>query len=219
MKKSLLWLIVIFILLTTYSPNFNFDSNLKFNIKKIEINNNYIIKEEEIEKSLNFLYEKNLFSLDIAQIKNNLLKEEFVASFRIKKIYPDTLKIIIVEKKPIAILFKKKKKFYITEEGDLINFKDIKIYENLSTVFGGAEEFSSLYTNLKYIEFPLKKIKSYYFFESGRWDLILHDETMIKLPVKDYQLSLKNFMKSLSDNNFKNYKIFDYRIKDQLILN
>ena len=62
-------------------------------------------------------------------------------------------------------------------------------------------------------------IKSFYFFESGRWDLILHDDKVIKLPIKNYLFSLKNFMLSKTNSNFDNYKIFDYRIKDQLILN
>ena len=62
-------------------------------------------------------------------------------------------------------------------------------------------------------------IKSFYFFESGRWDLVLHDDKVIKLPIKNYNFYLKNFMLSKDNNIFKNYKIFDYRIKDQLILN
>ena len=62
-------------------------------------------------------------------------------------------------------------------------------------------------------------IKSFYFFESGRWDLILHDDKVIKLPITNYLFSLKNFMLSKTNSNFNNYKIFDYRIKDQLILN
>jgi hypothetical protein len=62
-------------------------------------------------------------------------------------------------------------------------------------------------------------IKSFYFFESGRWDLLMYDDKMIKLPIKDYLVSLKNYMESRNNNNFNNYRIFDYRIKDQLILN
>ena len=62
-------------------------------------------------------------------------------------------------------------------------------------------------------------IRSFYFFESGRWDLIMNDDKVIKLPITNYLSSLKNFMLSKSNNNFNNYKIFDYRIKDQLILN
>ena len=62
-------------------------------------------------------------------------------------------------------------------------------------------------------------VKSFYFFESGRWDLILHDKKVVKLPIKDYLLSLENFMFSKDNSSFNNYKLFDYRIKDQLILN
>ena len=47
----------------------------------------------------------------------------------------------------------------------------------------------------------------------------MYDEKVIKLPIEDYIFSLKNFMISKDNSNFKNYKIFDYRIKDQLILN
>ena len=45
------------------------------------------------------------------------------------------------------------------------------------------------------------------------------DDKVIKLPINDYLTSLKNFMELKKNKNLKNYKIFDYRIKDQLILN
>ena len=54
MKKSFFWLIILFILLTTYSPNFNILKNLKPNIKKIIVENNSIIEIEEIEQKLFF---------------------------------------------------------------------------------------------------------------------------------------------------------------------
>ena len=47
----------------------------------------------------------------------------------------------------------------------------------------------------------------------------MHDDKVIKLPTKNYLSSLENFMLSKDNTNFNNYKIFDYRIKDQLILN
>jgi len=148
-----------------------------------------------------------------------LKSETFIESFSIKKIYPNTLKLIIVEKKPIAILNNKKKKFYISDKGHLISFINIKRYNDLPTVFGNGRNFYSLYQDLQNIKFPLEMIKSFYFFESGRWDLIMNDDKVIKLPITNYLSSLKNFMLSKSNNNFNNYKIFDYRIKDQLILN
>ena len=219
MKKSLLGLIILFILLTTYTPKFNFIINSNLYIQKIKVENNSIIESDEIKKKLSFLYKENLFFLNIKDIEENLKSETFIESFSIKKIYPSTLKLIIVEKIPIAVLQNKKKKFYISDKGDLIDFINIEIYKDLPTVFGNGENFYSLYQDLQNIKFPLKMIKSFYFFESGRWDLILYDDKVIKLPINNYLLSLKNFMFSRDNSNFNNYKIFDYRIKDQLILN
>ena len=219
MKKSLFGLIILFILLTTYTPKFEFILNSNLYIQKIEIENNSIVESDKIKKKLSFLYKENLFFLNLEDIEKNLKNETFIESFSIKKIYPDTLKIIIVEKKPIAILHNKKEKFYISSKGNLINFIDINIYNDLPTVFGDGENFYSLYQDLQNIRFSLDKIKSYYFFESGRWDLVMQDDKVIKLPVEDYLYSLKNFMLSKTNSNFNKYKIFDYRIKDQLILN
>ena len=219
MKKSLLGLIILFILLTTYTPKFNFIINSNLYIQKIKVENNSIIETDEIKEKLSFLYKENLFFLNIKDIEENLKTETFIESFSIKKIYPRTLKLIIVEKIPIAVLQNKKKKFYISDKGDLIDFINIEIYKDLPTVFGNGENFYSLYQDLQNIKFPLKMIKSFYFFESGRWDLILYDDKVIKLPINNYLLSLKNFMFSRDNSNFNNYKIFDYRIKDQLILN
>jgi len=219
MKKSFFGLIILFIFLTTYTPKFHFIIGSDFSIQKIKIAGNSILNSDKIVKKLNFLYEENLFFLDFKDIEENLKSETFIESFSLKKIYPNTLKIIITEKEPIAVLQNKKKKFYISDKGDFIDFQDIEIYRNLPTVFGNGKFFYSLYQDLKNIKFPLETIKSFYFFESGRWDLVTYDDKMIKLPIKDYLVSLKNYMESKNNSNFNNYRIFDYRIKDQLILN
>ena len=117
MKKSLFGLIILFIFLTTYTPKFNFILESNFHIQNIEIENNSIVETDEIKKRLSFLYKENLFFLDHKEIERNLKKETFIESFSIKKIYPNTLKIIIVEKIPIAILHYKKGKFYISNKG------------------------------------------------------------------------------------------------------
>ena len=219
MKKSLFGLIILFIFLTTYTPKSNFIFNSNLYIKKIDIENNSALKTDAIKSKLNFLYRENLFFLNIKDIEENLKNETLIESFSIKKIYPNTLKLTIFEKKPIAVLQNKKKKFFVSDKGDLIDFKNLEMYNDLPIVFGNGENFYSLYQDLKNIKFPIEMIKTFYFFESGRWDRVMYDDKIIKLPIKNYIFSLKNFMLSKDNNNFENYKIFDYRIKDQLILN
>ena len=48
--------------------------------------------------------------------------------------------------------------------------------------------------------------------------MITKKKQTIKLPVKNYEISLKNFVTIENQNNFKKYKLFDYRINYQLIL-
>jgi cell division septal protein FtsQ len=219
MKKSLFWLLIFFVFFTTYKPKSSFIQNSKLNIHEIIIENNSVLDANEIKQNLTALYEKSLFFLNIEDIEIKLKNINLIESFSVKKIYPRTLKIIIIEKEPIAILQNKKKKFYITNKGDVIGFRNLDIYNNLPIVLGNGNNFYSLYKNLESIKFPLEEIKSFYFFESGRWDLIMHDNKVLKLPINNYLYSLENFMKSINDNKFDTYKIFDYRIKNQIILN
>ena len=190
----------------------------KFNIKEIIIENNVLLSEKDIKRSLSSIYDKNLLFLKNKEIEEKIIQNSFIDSFNIKKKYPNTLKIKIFEKKPIAILFNKKKKFYLSEKIDLIDFYELQNYKNLPYVFGNKDDFSIFYKNLKKINFPFIMIKKYTFYKTNRWDLETMDNKVIKLPVTNYTSSLKNYLNLKEKKEFKNYKVFDYRIRNQLIL-
>jgi cell division protein FtsQ len=217
MKKKIVIALILLIILSTYKPEKLFLSS-KFKIEQIKIENNSILKERDIKKNLAHLYEKNIFIIDYQNILNILKKNTFIESFEIKKIYPNKIIIKIYEKKPIAILEYKKQKFYINQKIDLIDFVDLEEYRELPIVFGNKDYFKLLYTNLKKIDFPLDIIKKYYLYESKRWDLEVVNKIIIKLPVENYIKSLKNFMYLMNEKNFEEFKLFDYRINNQLIL-
>ena len=217
MKNKVLIALTLLTLLSTISLNQKIVLS-KFKLNKIEIENTFLLKEKEIQKILSPIKGKNLIFLSYSEIKRELKKNDFIESFSIKKKYPDTLKIKIIEKKPIAILLNKKNKFYISDKIDLIKFKDIKKFNNLPYVLGNKDEFKILYINLKKIEFPLNSIQKFILFDSKRWDLETKDKKIIKLPKKNYNKSLENFLSLRNKNNFKKYIVFDYRIENQLIL-
>ena len=218
MKKRFFIALFLLIILSTYNftLNPNFIPNL--NIKKIIVKNNEIINDDEIRKKLSFLYETNILFTDLDIIEKKLKKIDLIESFKIKKVYPNEIQITIREKKPIAIIQNKKKKKYFTSTGDLIDFIDLKRFENLPLVYGDKESFEDIHNNLKSLNFPITKIKKFYLFESKRWDLLTTKNQLIKLPIENYDKSLVNFMTLKDKINFNTYKIFDYRIKDQLIL-
>ncbi len=218
MKKRLLIALVLFLLLSTYNIQNNISLLSGLNIKKITITNNEIINEAQIKSKLSFLYEKNLFLLNTRKIENKFAELDFIDSFKIKKIYPKELNIEIYEKKPIAIIQNKKEKKLYTNKGEIIEFKDIKKFENLPLVFGDHKKFTLFYRTLKNINYPINEINTFFLFGSNRWDMVTKKNQTIKLPLKNYKKSLKNFIDIKDQNNFEKYKIFDYRINDQLIL-
>ena len=218
MKKRLIIGLLILFLFSTYNIKFNKNYLTNLKIKNITIENNKIIKETEIKEKLVFLYETNFFFLRTKNIEKKLKEIQFIESYQVKKIYPNNLRIKIIEKKPIAIIQRAKQKKYITARGDLIDFRDIKKFRDLPIVFGDQKSFSNFYLNLQNINFPFEEIKTFYLFESKRWDLLTLKNQLIKLPINNYNKSLLNFIYLKDQDIFEKYKIFDYRIKGQLIL-
>ena len=217
MKKQLVIAFILFTLLTTIT----FKEKIiisQLNIKEIIVENNSLVKKKDVKKLLTSIYNKNLIFLDNKEIEKALTQNSFIETFEVKKKYPQTLKIRIFEKKPIAILLNKKNKFYLSDKIELIEFKNIKKYQDLPYVFGNRDEFKIFYNNLKKINFPFDLINKYTLYETKRWDLETTDKIVIKLNSKNYQKNIKNYLDSRSKQNFKKYKIFDYRIDNQLIL-
>lgn len=217
MKSRFIIALVLLILLSTITPQGkNFMSF--FNLKEIKVENNSTLSDIDIRKLLAPIYDKNLIFLDTLQIEKLLYQSNLIKGFDIKKKYPNVLTVNIYEKKPIAILQIKKKKFYLSEEIELIKFNSFHNYENLPYVFGNQEDFKNFYKDLNKIDFPINLIKKYILYDSNRWDLETIDKKIIKLPTKNYLKSLKNFQNLRDKKEFIKHKIFDYRINNQLIL-
>ena len=109
MKKQLVIAFILFTLLTTITLKEKIIIS-QLNIKEIIVENNSLVKKKDIKKLLFPIYNKNIIFLDNKEIEKALTQNSFIETFDVKKKYPQTLKIRIFEKKPIAILLNKKKK-------------------------------------------------------------------------------------------------------------
>ena len=119
MKKRSVIAVALLILFSTITSQKKFYTS-KFNLKEVQIENNSILKERDLKKLLIPLYDRNLIFLSYSEIEEALMQNDFIESFKVKKKYPQTLNIKIFEKKPIAIVFHKKKNFYLSEKIELI---------------------------------------------------------------------------------------------------
>ena len=218
MKNRPILGIALLILFSTFISQKNFTFN-KFKIQEIQIENNNILEDQELRKFFSFLYNKNIIFLNSYELKKKLNQKSFIKEIKIKKIFPNKLVIRVFEKKPIAILIdKNKKKFYLGSKIDLIEYREIFKYKNLPVVLGDQKSFKMLFNNLIKINFPTEQISSYRYYKLNRWDIEMRNKKILKLPKKDYTEGLINFMSIKDKTNFEKYKIFDYRLNDQLIL-
>ena len=180
MKKRIVIAIALLIIFSTITAHLKIEIT-KFNLKKIQIKNNSILNEKDIKELLIPLYEKNLIFLSYSEIEKALMQNSFIESFNIRKKYPQSLHIEIFEKQPVAILFNKKEKFYLSDKSELIKFiKDPK-FKDLPYVIGEPKKFKILFETLKKLNFPINSVKKYVLYESNRWDIeIKNNQIMIK---------------------------------------
>ena len=218
MKKRILFASVLLLLLSTYNVQKSSNLDSHFNIKKIDIENNKFIDDKTLKNKLSFLYETNLFLLNKKELQLRLQEIDFINSFEVKKVFPNKIKIKIYENIPIAIIQDKMEKKFYTNNGKVIDFIEIEEFRNLPLIFGDHVSFSDFHEVLKRVDFPLSEIKKFYLFESKRWDIVTKNNQTIKLPIKNYEISLQNFIDFKDQINFGKYKIFDYRINNQIIL-
>ena len=226
MKKfyRIILLLIVLIFLSTFNPK-EFNSISKknyslFKIENIEIKNNVLINKREIKKKLNNIYKKNIFFIKSADIEKPLKKVNFLEKIEVKKKYPNTIEITIFETRPVAVLFKKEVKYLLDSSSNLIFYDSDINYSSLPQVFGeGAENnFLNFFYQLQKNNFPNKKIKNFYYFQIGRWDLQLLNSKVIKFPHKKTDDAINKSIELLNREDFKKYNIIDLRVDGKIIV-
>ena len=219
-KKYLLYLSIFFLLSTINSQSL---INLKlFKIKDIEvledkshINNSV---KEIIEDNLTIFKNQNIFLLDKNQIVKKISDNNWISNFSIQKKYPSKLIVNLKKTEPIAKIIENNEIFYVGS-----NFKLIKSkiqFNDLPNIFGKPKinEFKKLITNLNLSSLSYKDISDIYYLKSGRWNLKIQDDVIIKLP-RDNILESLNLVKKILDNkNIISKNTIDLTIKNQIIV-
>jgi cell division protein FtsQ len=215
-NKIIIYLLFLFILSTTSLKLINDQSTLSSSVSKINIIGLSERKNLEILNNLNnFLY-KSIFIIHKDEIKKILEKHNIIQEFSIKKIYPSTLNIEIKPTKFIARV-SNNGQYLVGANGKLIEDKNNN--ELLPYIFGefNSQQFLSFKQNIERSIFSFSNLKTLYFFPSGRWDILTNNDILIKLP-KERMVASLNLSKKLIDNdNFKDNKFIDLRVKNHLV--
>tara|TARA_Y100000992_G_C21252813_1_gene486817 strand:+ start:74 stop:748 length:675 start_codon:yes stop_codon:yes gene_type:complete len=215
-KKLNYFFYAILIIILTSINNYNFNFQNTFKIENLEVSGfskekNNILKNEIkniLGKNILFIEKKEFVKLN----NRNDIKE-----LSIKKIFPKKILIHFIPAKPICIIKIQSDIFLLGDNGKILDY-DI-IDNNMPTVEGSTnvDNIFKLINLLKSSKIDYSKISNISFFKSGRFDIILKNEVVIKFPIK-YSLELFNYVSDLfNDEKFVNSKIIDLRVKNRII--
>ena len=217
-KKLFIYLFLMIFLTTINNLSLSNSGYLKLKINQIKV---YGLNDEDnfniSEEFQRLISQKNLFFINKDYFVNVLEKNNLVHSFKVRKIYPNSIEVQIQKTKFLAVTNYNEKNFFIGSNGKLINFQSSD--KNLPYVFGKIkiEEFIKFKKIVVNSKFNFEEISELYFFPSGRWDIKTNKGILIKLPQKNL-LKLLNLSHDLIANeNFKNNKVIDLRIYNSVI--
>ena len=215
-NKIIIYLLFLFILSTTSAKFINNQNTISSSVSKINTSGLSERKNLEISNNLNnFLY-KSIFVISKDEVKKILEKNNIIQEFSIKKIYPSTLNIEIKPTKFIARVFNNGQ-YLVGANGKLIEDKNNN--ELLPYIFGefNSLDFLSFKQNIEKSIFSFSNLKTLYFFPSGRWDILTDNNILIKLPQEHIIASLNLSKKLIDNDNFKDNKFIDLRVKNHLV--
>ena len=215
-RKIIIYLLIFFSVSSIgnyHLINFNFLKNVRFNITGLDDLN--ILN---MTNNLNNLKIKNIYFLNKSKVSEIIESNTLVENYSVNKKYPSNLVIKIIDTNFLAKINLNNRIYIIGSNGKLINnnYKN----DNLPFIFGKPEinEFLNFKRLIDESKFSYDQIKNLYFFPSKRWDVELNNQIILKLSKNDIKDSLNQAFEFFNNNNFKEIKLIDARIKNQIII-
>ena len=216
-KKIIIYLFLM--ILVGSITNFKLNNYEIFKIRNIEISGLTNLENSELKKKIKNLNLNNIFLLNKFELSQIIDSNNLVQNYKVIKIYPSSINIKIIKTKLLAKLNKDGKTLYIGSNGKFSEYNFSKI--RLPFIFGNPQnnDFLNLKKKIAESKFSYEEFENFYFFPSGRWDLQLKNNILIKLPENKINDSLDYAFDFMKNNNIDDFSVIDLRIKNQIILN
>ncbi len=160
----------------------------------------------------------NIFFINKKNLNNIIASNNLVEKYDIFKVYPSSLYINIKKTEFLARINQNGTHYIIGSNGKFLN--DISNNKNLPYIFGRPkiDEFLEFKKIVDISKLQFENIRNLYYFPTGRWDIELSNNILIKLPNKNINQSLELVFDFLYNDKIDEIKIVDARIKNQIIL-
>ena len=219
-KKKRYIFLALLVFLTTFNPELPLLKLGFFIIKTVNVSGSKNIDSEKIKKQFNFLVNSSILSVDHKKMDEVVSQNEWIHFINIKKKFPSTVNVNIVEHEPLVVWKKGNNNLIITKQFTLIEKFNLVSYSNQIQAKGNLniQDLKSLYNALNNNNFDLSNIASFDFINSERWDLFLKGNKKIMLGRYDYNEQIANLNKILIQLKDEKVTYIDLRLKNKIFV-
>ena len=164
-----------------------------FGISQVHLAGNVRTTPAQIMEALGFKAGQPIFDVNLRAARTRLMQLAWVADAEVKRHYPDDISVQIVERVPYARWQKSNGLYVVERNGRPITPHDVDKFNRLPLLVGdgaplAAEPFVSAVANHRAIA---ARVAAYQYVGQRRWNLVLDDGVIVKLPEGAWQKQLQ----------------------------
>ena len=187
-----------------------------FGISKVHLAGNSRTPTASILAALGFELGQPIFSADIQTARKKLMQLDWVADADVRRRYPDDISVRIVEKLPFAVWQAPDSKLWVVErDGGLITTQGIEEFRRLPLLAGaGGSSAADIVDAVAAHRAIFARIKAYQRVSDRRWNLILDDGVVVKLPETGWQKELDVLERLIIDKGILEHDVIEIDLRE-----
>ena len=197
-------------------------SRVGFAINHVEVRGNAETSEIDVLQQIGLDGWTSMVGFDVREARERVVELPWVESATVRKVYPATLEIKIVEKKPYALWQQGNQVLVIEEDGAVIAPFEGGRLARLPLVIGaGADKagpaFIAKVSKMRGLQ---GRVKAYIRVADRRWDLRLDSGVTVKLPERDIESALSEASRLDTEYSLfsRDVTAIDLRLADRLTI-
>lgn len=161
-------------------------------IASIRISGNRRTDPKDILAALGFAPGQSIFGVNVQAARRHLLSLEWVADAEVRRQYPDLVTVSVVEKQPFALWETPDGSYVVERSGRSIGLFDPASFPHLPVLLGqGApQSAAALVDAVGAHRATAARVVGYARISDRRWNLLLNDGVVVKLPEDGWRKQL-----------------------------
>ena len=163
-----------------------------FELTQVHLSGNVRTSQVTIMAALGFTPGQSIFGVDLRAARARLMQLPWVKEAEVKRRYPDDIAVRIVEKVPYARWQSPKALYVVERSGALITDRGVQKFGNLPLLLGdGAPKVAPSFVDaVAHHRAIVARVQAYQYQSERRWNLLLDDGVIVKLPETGWQKQL-----------------------------